>query len=435
MKESERDRQNAQTDWQSASDWFTQRQSERINTSGGRYDVNNKREPENKAKPPYRESGSREINPESRREKPAAPKKAPEKSRKKDRPSRRSASSRSRNSGKSNDELRLEHSEKTRKHRKRKILQWFVFTALIFVGIFVAASLTVLFHIEEIKVEGDTRYSVEQIIGASEIEEGDNLWRTSAKEVSLRVSTALPYIGRVRLKRSIPSTLTLTIEETSPKYAVKRGKKYVLVDESDKVLEAKANKAGKNTIIEGLKLSEISEGEKLSAESPESYQTAKDVLSCAQENNIKLKSINISDPNNISAVCSVKIRLDLGSATQLSEKMKMANEVLLKLKEEGSVSEGVLNLKSTTKAFYKEGSIDVTETTAAPEAQVTDENGNPVTSSPSSASDSQTSGSDNTDSTDASASQTAQGTASPTADNTASGGSDIPEPPSERPEG
>ncbi|MGN1117128.1 MAG: cell division protein FtsQ/DivIB, partial [Acutalibacteraceae bacterium] len=291
MKESERDRQNAQTDWQSASDWFTQRQSERINTSGGRYDVNNKREPENKAKAPYRESGRREVNTESRRPKPAAPKKAPEKSRKKDRSGRRLASNKSRNSGKSNDELRLEYAEKTRKHRKRKIIQWFVFTALIFVGIFVAASLTVLFHIEEIKVEGDTRYSIEQIIEASEIEEGDNLWLTSAKEVSARVSTALPYVGSVRLKRSIPSTLTLTVEETSSKYAVKSGKKYVLVDESDKVLEAKASKAGKNIIIEGLKLSKISEGEKLSAESPENYQTAKDVLSCALENEINLEKI------------------------------------------------------------------------------------------------------------------------------------------------
>lgn len=431
MKESERDRQNAQNDWRSASDWFTQRQSERINTSGGRYDVNNKREPENRARPPYRESDRREIISESRSEKPAAPKKSPEKGRKKDRPRHRSSSDKSRNSGKSNDELRLEHSEKTRKHRKRKILQWFVFTALIFVGIFVAASLTILFHIEEIKVEGDTRYSVEQIIEASEIEEGDNLWRTSAKEVSARVSTALPYVGRVRLKRSIPSTLTLEVEETSPKYAVKSGKKYVLVDENDKVLEAKSKKAGKNVIIEGLKLSKISEGEKLSAESPENYQTAKDVLSCAQGNSIKLRSINISDPNNISAVCSVKIRLDFGSATQLSEKMKMANEVLLKLKEEGSVSEGVLNLKSTTKAFFKEGSIDSAETTAAPEEQVTDENGNIVTTDPSAAADSQNSSSDNTGSTDASASQAEDNTASATV----SGDSDIPEPPSERPEG
>ena len=89
MKESERDRQNAQNDWRSASDWFTQRQSERINTSGGRYDVNNKREPENRARPPYRESDRREIISESRSEKPAAPKKSPEKGRKKDRPRHR----------------------------------------------------------------------------------------------------------------------------------------------------------------------------------------------------------------------------------------------------------------------------------------------------------------------------------------------------------
>lgn len=455
MKENDNNRPNS-SDWRSASDWFSQKQNERINTSHGLNDPESRnaylREQERRRmseSEPYMPYEERPVRREARQ--PEITKAKGRDSKKKRKEKRRfdEFSRKNRNSGKSKDELRREYAEKTRKRRKRRIAEWFIFTALIFAAIFVVASLTVLFPIEEITVQGDTRYSAEEIIEASGVETGDNLWRTSASAVSGKVSTELPYVGSVKLSRTIPSAMTFIVEETSPAYAVKNGKRYILIDEQGKILELRAKKSGKTIIFEGLKLVNAQAGHKIEPEIPETYQTAKEILQCASENNIKLKSVNVGDTNNISAVCNKKIRLDLGAATQLSEKMKMANEVILKLKEEGSLNEGVINLKSTTKAFYKDGPIKEPETTAPSTESVTDENGNEVTTQPvtdvsgnavTSQAPSESQGTTEAATQDATQAPETSQPQSETAssintETTQSRGADIPEPPATRPQG
>lgn len=459
MKDNENNSNNNQPkDWSSASDWFTQRQSERINTSGGRFETNRqneKREVPQRHEEPY--MPSYEKAPERRQ----SPERRPQKQEKKIELSERKTSGsymreerntdkagqrkkipdmkgfaafarKNKNSGKSKDELRREFAEKKRKQRRRRIIEWFVFTALIFVAIFIVASLTVLFHIETVTVSGETRYSAEEIIEASGIETGDNLWLTKTSDVSSAVSQQLPYIGKVKLSRKIPSSITVVVEETEAAYAVAKGKRYILVDKTDKILELNAKKSGKAVVIGGLKLSDPEPGQKVQTETPENYQAAKDILKCAEENKIKLVRANVSDLNNISAVCSDIIRLDFGSATQLSEKMQMANEVMSKLKEEGSLNEGVINLKSTSKAFYKDGPI-VEVTTEPPTEETTqpqtDENGNAVTTQAQSTENTEPS-SNNTEMTASNTETTAQSTSQ-----SAPGGGEIPDPPATRPQG
>lgn len=363
MKKSGNNRSNTHTDWESASSWFGERQNDRINTAGGRYSRENEKglsgeraqrertEPERRA-PVKNRNSTKPANPSSSKKSTA--KKA----------EIRGISSyraKNRNSGKSNDELRREHAEKTRKKRKHRIIGWFILTALIFVAMFIVASLTVLFHIEEINVEGDTRYSREEIIECSGIEAGDNLWRTLTSDVYERLSYSLPYIGKVKIKRNIPSSITIVTEEAVPEYALRNGKRFIIVDANDKVLELKAKKSGKVPIVEGVDASLSEEGRKLVSDAYESYSTAKEIIEKAKENSIELSKIKVQDTNDISAVCEKKIRLDIGSASQLDEKLKMANEVISKLRSEGSLGEGIINLKSATKAFYRDGYIEETE--------------------------------------------------------------------------
>lgn len=363
MKESEKN--NTHTDWQSASSWFGERQNDRINTSAGKYSERKVQEGRREAQRPNSSaSPNRSGHTSSSAGRPAEKKTAGQQNIRTKVKTASSVSRKNRDSGKSKDELRLEYAEKTRKRRKRKIIEWFVFTALIFAAIFVAASLTVLFHIENISVEGDTRYTAEEIIEASNVKTGDNLWRTSTKTVSGNVSTKLPYVLNVKLQRKIPSGLTLVVKETSPAYAVRNSKRYTLIDEYDKVLEIKAKKTAGSLIIMGINVSDSqTEGHKLETELYENYSAAKNIFKSAEDNGIKLVKISVKDLNNISAVTSKKIRLDIGSSGQLDEKMKMAGEVIDKLTEENSLSEGAINLKSATKAFYKEGSSKITEAT------------------------------------------------------------------------
>lgn len=355
------------------------------------------------------------------------------------------------NSGKSNDELRREFAEKTRKRRKRRVHERSALIVLLFAAILTAASLTILFRINEIQVEGETRYSYEEIVSSSGIEMGDNLWRTLFSDSTEKnVSTALPYIGKVKMSYKIPSTLILQPQETTPVYALKKGKRYILVDESDKVLELNSKTPSKSVVIAGVSTAGSAEGMKLSKSTSEKYETAKGIFLCSSDSGIKLKSINVSDLNNIFAVCDKKIRLDFGSSTNIEEKIKMAHEVMNELEAEGSLNEGVINLKSLAKAFYKEGSADAPATTLRPTeaVPVTDENGNEVTSEASLTTDPGTTAESTlvpTESTTESMSQSAESvTESTTAaselatQGTTAGftsGDSIPEPPAQRPAG
>lgn len=263
----------------------------------------------------------------------------------------------------SNDERRRAYAKKARKKRKRNVIKALLFTVIIAAAILVSLSLTVLFKIESITVSGDIMYTDEQIIESSGVELGDNLWRTTSKNVTAELSTSLPYVGSVKVKRTIPSTIELEVTQAVPTYSIEKSKKYILLDENNKVLEEKAEKKGDTIQIKGIDLLNTKPGTVLTVKSPESLNAAKDIVSKAEANGIKLTEVDVSDINLLSAVYNGKIRLDFGSESDMDEKLKMAKEIITKLEDENSKQEGTINLKSVTKAFFKNEEINTTAAT------------------------------------------------------------------------
>lgn len=264
----------------------------------------------------------------------------------------------------SNDERRKAYAEKARKKRKRNVIKALFFTVVIAAAILTALSLTVLFKIETITVSGDTRYFQKQIIEASGVSLGDNLWRTTSGNVTQTLSASLPYVGSVHVVRNIPSGVELEITEALPVYSIEKSKKYILLDGNDKVLEEKSEKKGDTILLKGIDLLNTKPGTTLTVKSPESLAAAKDIIARASENGLKLTEINVTDINLISAVYNGKIKLDFGSESDMESKLKMAKEIIAKLEEENNKSEGTINLKSVTKAFFKEGTISTTKSTS-----------------------------------------------------------------------
>lgn len=277
---------------------------------------------------------------------------------------KQSAKSKKKTDIRSNDERRKAYAEKARKKRKRNVIKALFFTVVIAAAILTALSLTVLFKIETITVSGDTRYSQEQIIEASGVNLGDNLWRTTSGNVTQTLSASLPYVGSVHVVRNIPSGVELEITEALPVYSIEKSKKYILLDGNDKVLEEKSEKKGDTILLKGIDLLNTKPGTTLTVKSPESLTAAKDIIARASENGLKLTEINVTDINLLSAVYNGKIKLDFGSESDMESKLKMAKEIIAKLEEENNKSEGTINLKSVTKAFFKEGTISTTKGTS-----------------------------------------------------------------------
>ena len=103
-----------------------------------------------------------------------------------------------------------------KRKRKRRRSRFGVFFKLL-CGVALVAALTfgatVFFQVETIAVTGNSRYTQEEIISASGVEVGDNLFRMSKKQISEQILHQLPYVESVSILRGLPSTLTFQVTE------------------------------------------------------------------------------------------------------------------------------------------------------------------------------------------------------------------------------
>ena len=118
---------------------------------------------------------------------------------------------------------------------RRKVFYIALFVVLV--AVFTAVCFIVFFKIKTIKVEGESRYTYEQIAEAFGVEEGKNLYSFSSSEREKSMALDLPYLNKVIIERDLPSTVVIHIEEKKPDMYVEiSGDRYLLTD-SMQILE------------------------------------------------------------------------------------------------------------------------------------------------------------------------------------------------------
>ncbi len=115
----------------------------------------------------------------------------------------------------------------------------FLYRLLTFVVICgaIVAALALFFKVETIQVEGTERYTAEDVIAASGVSVGDNLFLMDKYEVAARIHDALNYVETVRISRSLPSTLRITVAECRSTVAVEQEDLAWLISGSGKIVD------------------------------------------------------------------------------------------------------------------------------------------------------------------------------------------------------
>ena len=132
----------------------------------------------------------------------------------------------------SRDELRSKRNlERRKKRRKNKIIGYTVVIILI-IAAAIALSLTVFFKIQSINVTGDDIYNAETIVAASGLNVGENMFKSSKKDISNKLETSLPYIESVHVKRSPTGNVTLAITAAKAELAIDCGEGYILLNKN-----------------------------------------------------------------------------------------------------------------------------------------------------------------------------------------------------------
>ena len=106
-----------------------------------------------------------------------------------------------------------EHAKKLERRRKAKWLLIFALLSISCVLIYVISRfLGSFFVVGEIRIEGDSPYTDEQIIAASGISYGDKLYLTDKKAAESSISGELAYICEVSVTTKLPSYVYITVK-------------------------------------------------------------------------------------------------------------------------------------------------------------------------------------------------------------------------------
>ncbi|MBR2547228.1 MAG: FtsQ-type POTRA domain-containing protein [Eubacterium sp.] len=169
-----------------------------------------------------------------------------------------------------------------------------VLLLLIALAATAAFALSPVFTIRNVEVEGNKFYTDEQIINMSAVETGGNLFTDAQKNKIKKNLKDNLYFRSVRVKRHIPNTLVIEVEEREELAALKYGDKFVVIDEDAVVLRI-ANLDPEVTEITGLHIMKMEPGAKAKVEENKIFQDTLSTLHTMKEGDLFFKRIEIED--------------------------------------------------------------------------------------------------------------------------------------------
>lgn len=121
--------------------------------------------------------------------------------------------------------------------------------SILIVAVAVVLACVVFFKINSVTVEGNARYTAEEIIEASGIKVGDNLIGLSRSRVSAAICTQLPYVENVSIQKALPDGVVLRVSERVASASVDSAEGRWLISAQGKLLEKDSGKVQAVKII------------------------------------------------------------------------------------------------------------------------------------------------------------------------------------------
>ena len=205
--------------------------------------------------------------------------------------------------------------------------------------------LLVFFRVDRFEVEGNVRYSVEEVADASGITIGDVLMGVNKTKAASRIIVGLPYVQQVVVHKVLPGTVRFSLVECKAMAAAQSefGKVW-LVNADGKLLESLDNSENIGyPLIQGPVLDLPTGGDPVTFDDPEAgelgMQTAAELTAAGVSDQITI--IDVSDPASIKLSYQDRIEVQLGDGTDLQYRIQYMIGALEKL---SGNAKGVLDL-------------------------------------------------------------------------------------------
>lgn len=241
--------------------------------------------------------------------------------------------------------------QKRRRRRNRLACAAVLFVAA---AVCVTLSLTVFFKIETVTVSGNSRYTPEEIIAASGIQPGENLFLTNVEEAAARIESQKPYIRTAVVQRRLPAAIEITVEPTEvAALGIRTDGGYILLDTGLKVLEN--GTGGLPDGVPELRVGTVSsseDGAQVQVETPDVLDTLDSLLTAMDQAGISgITLYDLTDPEDILLTYDGRLDVQVGSTDNLPKKMAMLAEVIHRNDETDPQRSGTIDVRVNGKAY------------------------------------------------------------------------------------
>lgn len=117
------------------------------------------------------------------------------------------------------------------------------------------AALSLFFKADQIFVTGTSRYSQQQVVQASGIRQGGNLFLLNKHQAAAAITEQLPYVESVRIRRQLPNALRIEITECTHPLALEQDGVVWLLNGNGKLIDQLQPGQGESyPLAEGISL-------------------------------------------------------------------------------------------------------------------------------------------------------------------------------------
>lgn len=206
---------------------------------------------------------------------------------------------------------------KQRRRGRHSRLYMVLSTVLILAAVAVACG--VFFRVSDITVQGNSRYTAQEIIDVSGVETGDNLFLLRTSAISGQLCRRLPYIREANVRWALPDGVSITVIEGRAVAAVAQEGQWWLIGEDCKLLE-RARATGGLPIVTGIDPLVPAEGTYLAAGEDQRHRVAwlEELLEALGENGLldKLGGVDLSEEYRLTFVYDGRFTVHLPPVTE-----------------------------------------------------------------------------------------------------------------------
>ena len=222
------------------------------------------------------------------------------------------------------------------KKRKRRGRLGVVYSFICFVAIGFAVffTLSIFFKVKTIAVEGVSTVSAESVRSASQILIGDNMFLLNKTTITRNIAKELSYVESVRIRRKLPSTVVIEVEESRAVGALPYGGGYWLFTGSGKLLSSvnEAALPGDIPVVRGVTLLMPQAGAEMALSDSDSDKQAPlfELLGAltAAEMLDNTQVLDISKVFDVRFTYDNRLNIVLGMPVELEYKFRFLDEVL-----------------------------------------------------------------------------------------------------------